>query len=379
MQESPLATNPTDFGATGVAVENFNEQALGSIAARGIIFGGDPNVGVYSPRGGGTIVAADQFGGAGGTGNYLTDNSSFHSPPQPASTTIIFMHPERYFGIWWSAGDPNNVLQFLSAGKVIQTFTTSDVVNFINDSPNKQGYRGDPNPPFKGQNNGEDYAYLNFFAKEGFSFNEVVFSNNGSTGFESDNHTVATNYENITGDPIPITPGPPEVVDPGPITVIPPGPTEPIDPGQIPPGGDLTVDPGGGAMDPGPITVDPGGTLDDGGMVMVMDPVVVDPGAHVDFMIDGPLCQDSGKLLVNGPVTLNGTLNLVSATGFHVSAGDHYTLIIATGTVSGTFTTINDFVNTSGLTRADIYAPNGFAVAYLPAGQGVLTLHSQVP
>jgi len=81
------------------------QQPTGSIQARGIVFANDPNVGIYSPRGGSTVVAADQFGGAGGTGNYLTDNSSFHPIPGTVSTTIIFLHPERYFGLWWSADD----------------------------------------------------------------------------------------------------------------------------------------------------------------------------------------------------------------------------------------------------------------------------------
>ena len=94
----------------------------------------------------------------------------------------------------WAPGDPNNVLQFLSKGKVVQTITTSDVVNFINQSPDKNGYMGNPNPQFKGQDSSEPFAFLNFFAKEGVTFDEVLLSNNGSTGFESDNHTVATTF-----------------------------------------------------------------------------------------------------------------------------------------------------------------------------------------
>jgi outer membrane autotransporter protein len=382
VQESPLATDPSLYGATGVAVETFNEQPVGPILSnspKGFAFAENPAIGMYLPEGGGYIVAADQYGGAGGTGNYLTENSTF-PPNHPAtvSTTIMFVDPERYFGIWWSAGDPFNVLQFLSNGKVMQTFTTSDVVNFIDQSPDKDGYLGNPNPQFKGRNSGEDYAYLNFFAKEGVSFNEVVLSNTGSTGFESDNHTVATNFQDITGDPIQVTPGPPETADPGVITVIPPGTPILLPPGEIPPGADLVVDPGGGAEIYGPEVDMPGGTIDDGGTIIVMDPLTVDPGSTVDIVFEGPLCQDSGKILVNGHATLSGTLNLISDDGFHPTAGDHYTILVATGGISGTFSSINDFINSSGLTRADIYAPNGFAVAYLPPGQGVLTLSSTV-
>jgi outer membrane autotransporter protein len=383
VQESPLATNPTDYGATGVAVETFNEQPAGTISSKGFAFAGDPVVGMYLAAGGGLIVKADQFGGAGGTGNYLTENGSL-APNHGGtiSTTIMFVNPERYFGMWWSAGDPFNVLEFLSGGKVIQTFTTSDVVNFINDSPDKNSYLGNPNKQFLHQDSSEDFAYLNFFAKKDLSFNEVVLSNNGSTGFESDNHTVATDYQDITGEPIPPTGPPFQTVDPGPITVIPPGPPILLPPGEIPPGGDLEVDPGGDVEIPGPDVDMPGGTIDDGGMIIVMDPIKIDPGSTVDIMCDGPLCQDSGKILVDGHATLSGTLNLVSDNGFHPAAGDHYTILVATGGISGTFSTINDFINNSGLTRVNIYAPNGFAVAYLPPGQNgdpSYTVHSQVP
>jgi hypothetical protein len=41
----------------------------------------------------------------------------------------------------------------------------------------------------------------------------------------------------------------------------------------------------------------PGGTIDDGGIIIVRDPITVDPGSTVDIACDGPLCQDSGKIL----------------------------------------------------------------------------------
>jgi hypothetical protein len=86
----------------------------------------------------------------------------------------------------------------------------------------------------------------------------------------------------------------------------------------------------------------PGGTIDDGGMIIVMDPITFDPGSTLDDACDGPLCQDSGKILVNGHATLSGTLNLISDDGFHPAAGDHYTILVATGGISGTFSKIND-------------------------------------
>jgi len=131
----------------------------------------------------------------------------------------------------------------------------------------------------------------------------------------------------------------------------------------------------------GPTTVDPGGkvVIDAGGMIIVSGPITVDPGADLEITVGGPLCQDSGKLLINGHITLAGTLTLSSFNNFVSSSGDHYTILVATGGISGMFSQVVDTLNTSGLTRADIYAPNGLVIAYLPPGHGPLTLTSAVP
>ncbi|MEH2269023.1 MAG: PEP-CTERM sorting domain-containing protein, partial [Nostoc sp.] len=52
---------------------------------------------------------------------------------------------------------------------------------------------------FKNQNTGEPYAFINFYDVGG-TFDQVQFTNVGGSGFESDNHTVATGYKSITGD-----------------------------------------------------------------------------------------------------------------------------------------------------------------------------------
>jgi outer membrane autotransporter protein len=373
-QQSPLEVNGQLYGAEGVSVETFNNLSTGFHSAPFQFATGE---GTYDH---GQIQKADVYGGVDGNTNYLTVNSSIQRASQP--TVLMLNKPARYFGMWWSAGDPQNVLQFYSNGKLIQTLTTSDVTNFINALQNGGGYRGNPNAPFKGQNSGENYAFLNFFAdpnNPNVTFNEVVFTNEGTTGFESDNHTIAVSYDSITGTEV----GPPEPLDPG------PGDTDETGPGgntdtpevEVPPGGSVKVDPGGDIIDTGPATIEPGGsiTIDDGGMVMVDGPTKIDPGGSLNITVGGPLCQDAGKLLVIGHTTINGILTLSSPNGFHVSPGDHYTLLVAAGGLSGTFSQIRDTLNTSGLTRADIYAPNGFVVAYLPAGYGALDLQAAVP
>ena len=70
---------------------------------------------------------------------------------------------------------------------------------------------------------------------------------------------------------------------------------------------------------------------------------------------------------------------MASFQNFHPSVGQHWTLLVANGGLSGTFSQIIDTLNTSGLTRADIYAPNGFITVYLPSGHGILTLRSAIP
>ena len=75
------------------------------------------------------VVPADNFGGAGGTGSYMLVSSNFNKASSP--TTLTLNKSQRYVGFWWSFGDSNNTVSFYSGGTLIETFTTSDVVNFI--------------------------------------------------------------------------------------------------------------------------------------------------------------------------------------------------------------------------------------------------------
>src|SRR5262249_51911595 len=70
------------------------------------------------------VRSADAFGGAGGKGTYMTVNTSINKGSSP--TTVTLATPQRYFGLWWSAGDPNNVLSFFSGSTLIETFRTSE-------------------------------------------------------------------------------------------------------------------------------------------------------------------------------------------------------------------------------------------------------------
>lgn len=91
-EQSTLVTNPQQFSATQVHEETFNELTSG-LQTNGFNFAGSASIGSYSAA---LIVKADQYGGAGGTGNYMTVNTSLRSP---SSTTLTFVQPQRYFGL----------------------------------------------------------------------------------------------------------------------------------------------------------------------------------------------------------------------------------------------------------------------------------------
>ena len=58
------------------------------------------------------VSSADNFGGAGGKGNYMTVDNSKNDAVNP--TTLTLTAPQRYFGFWWSAGDAKDVISFYS-------------------------------------------------------------------------------------------------------------------------------------------------------------------------------------------------------------------------------------------------------------------------
>jgi hypothetical protein len=198
VQSSQLANDPAAFGATDVEEETFDSLPAGINTP--IPF---TSVGSYDS---GLVVSADVFGGAGGVGQYLTVNTNLGSP---ATTTLALSNPKRYFGLFYSAGDSQNVLEFFNNGTLIDTFTTADVIDFVNAQPNASQYFGNPNG---GGNGGEPYAFLNFFANPGVTFNEIRFSNGAGSGFESDNHTLATDFTSISGTPINPVPEPSTVL-----------------------------------------------------------------------------------------------------------------------------------------------------------------------
>jgi len=150
--------------------------------------------GVYSSNGDTNWkkVGPDQYGGANGTspcpvifGN--SSNGDAYGIKLSHSANIPGVN---YFGLWISAMDPVNDLQFYSNGQLLYTFGSQDLQAALGTCSSSNTYCGNPTTPFKGQNAGELYAYVNFFDTVGY-FDQVVLADVGNTGFESTNHSVA--------------------------------------------------------------------------------------------------------------------------------------------------------------------------------------------
>lgn len=129
------------------------------------------------------INKADAYGGAA---DATTPNGSLYSVQGAGtpvtSSTLQLDIASSYFGMWWSAGDPRNVLSFYSGETLVGTFTTSSLLNLLPST-----YDG--NPINRKINSGEPYAFINFYGDEKTTWDRIVLTNDGSSGFESDNYT----------------------------------------------------------------------------------------------------------------------------------------------------------------------------------------------
>ncbi|MBU1376557.1 MAG: PEPxxWA-CTERM sorting domain-containing protein [Alphaproteobacteria bacterium] len=126
-----------------------------------------------------SILAADQYGGAGGTGAYAMTWSSYQldlTTTQPGGVN--------YLGLWLSAVDAGNTIQLFNGSTQLFTLTGTDVMNALADDWH---YKGNPTDAFKDQDYGEKFVFVNLASTT--AFDRVVFSASGG-GLETDNHTV---------------------------------------------------------------------------------------------------------------------------------------------------------------------------------------------
>lgn len=180
------------FSVTGV--ENFDEQPVQAYPQSfdttfGTSGAGSTISGTYaSANGAGVqINAADQYGGSGGTGNYIV---AFSNTPYTLTLSSDISGGVNYFGFWLSALDAGNFVTFYgSNGSKLFTFNPQDVINAVQATATPGEYYGNPNSNFLGKDGDEPFIFLNFFDTSG-SFTKVSFNENGGGGYESDNHTV---------------------------------------------------------------------------------------------------------------------------------------------------------------------------------------------
>ena len=161
--------------------------------------------GVYS--GAFTLSNNYQYGGAGGTGHYATVTNNTYTLTLSTSGSVPGVN---YFGLWFSALDAGNELQFYNGSTLVYTFTPALFSSLVGACPNaSNAFCGNPN---NGQDTGEQFAFLNFYDTTGY-FDKIVFTETGTAGFESDNHTVGyMNPVDPTGTVIGATPEPGSMV-----------------------------------------------------------------------------------------------------------------------------------------------------------------------
>ncbi len=144
------------------------------------------------------IRAADQHGGA--EDQHGIASQHIESTTKPGIHTIVVDQPQKYFGLWWSAGDASNILTFLKNGQVVATFNTQDVIDKLAELPNGLDYYCNPTTQFNGLVCSETYAFLNFFFQGNEDYDEIRLQAANSIGnFESDNHTFSVEEQAISG------------------------------------------------------------------------------------------------------------------------------------------------------------------------------------
>ena len=172
---------------SGITTETFNADNPGNYStlatAVGTLTSANPGQFAIVPA---SSNAYGAYGGAGGTGNFFAvgNESGSYQP-----VTLSFNGPESYFGLWWSAADSHNSLALYSNGTLVTTVTTSNLTSLINASGDSSAYYGNPN---NGQDAGEPFVYVNFYADSSTPITSAVFMNPSLTGFEADNFSVKT-------------------------------------------------------------------------------------------------------------------------------------------------------------------------------------------
>ena len=151
------------------------------------------------------VKKANQWGGANSS-KFITQNQTQSAGFLP-SFKLNVSEDQKYFGFWWSAGDSFNRISFKNNGEDVATFSTANLVEFIENSGivTAVNYRGNPN--YQGAATGhltQPFSFVNVFFNDGSVYDEIVITSlDGGSAFESDNHTFSAIEQSLRGDIIP--------------------------------------------------------------------------------------------------------------------------------------------------------------------------------
>ncbi|WP_226896041.1 PEPxxWA-CTERM sorting domain-containing protein [Polymorphobacter sp. PAMC 29334] len=150
-------------------VETFSGPA-GTNVTLATNFGGSSYSGVYSAHD--VIATGTQYGGAGGSGYFTMGHGT---------VTIDITGPANYFGLWASAIDTNNAIEFWRGG--VEVDHISPLAMGLEAS-----YLGNPNASFLGKDRAQAFAFINYHVLGGFDQVRLIQGYGGM--FENDNNTV---------------------------------------------------------------------------------------------------------------------------------------------------------------------------------------------
>ena len=205
------AEHPGEMTSTlsNTYMETFDAMSTGLHATADWVSPSGTTVGTFTSL---DIHAANQYGGAGNT-NYAVTGIGVNT-----ETILNLTTPSSYFGLWWSAGDAKNVLDFYSGangtGTLLAEFTTANLLKKLTPKTvynvdGTGGYYGNPNivdahTGLATRDTGEPFAFINFFGTPGTAWSSIKVTNNGSSGFEADNYTSRVQvYTPATDGPLP--------------------------------------------------------------------------------------------------------------------------------------------------------------------------------
>jgi len=181
--ESPKQETST---LSGTQVYNFNSVPLG--LDTNVQWNG---VGSFDQL---YIMRPDQYGGATDATHPNGTDYSVQGVGTPVhSTTLTLSTNSGYFGMWWSAGDAANVLDFYNGTKLVGEFTTANLLT-------KLGTAYNGNPRNTSLDSSEPFAFINFYGDAQTTWNKIVLRNSGTSGFESDNYTTRVSTYNPATD-----------------------------------------------------------------------------------------------------------------------------------------------------------------------------------